>query len=293
LSIIVASSGGPNLGFGHIRRSLVLIEYLKAKGHTPRHLISNDMESMVFQFNAELKLDLMLLIIDSPLDCSELILAARRSNIKSLTLDGNCRIEADFDISLDPRDKICDYVYRFTGFQYTIISEEISKYRTSFEFSDSSKTNRVTVSIGGGDVLEKGIDTASYLAANGFEVSLIKGPYTNYESGKDWKFRLISEPQNIGEIFANSDWMVTNCGNTLFEAMSLGKSCFVLPQTDKEKSLANFFLESGLILGYDNSLDVKNLDITNSECGRHAYSFIDDKGSERIFKILEGIIEGN
>lgn len=291
MSILLISSGGPNLGFGHIRRSLVFIEYLKSKGYQPQHLVLNDINSMISNFNLSSKLDLKLLIIDSPLDCSELVLIARKSNIKTLTLDGNCRIGADFDISLDPRNKICDEISQFSGFQYTIISKKISRYRKNFKLKNISNTKKVTVAIGGGDVLNKGIATASYLAENGFEVSIIKGPYAKYKVSDDRKFLLIDKPRNIGKIISDSDWMVTNGGHTLFESMSLGKPCFVIPQTDRERNLARYFFKNELILGYADSLKTKNLVLPNKVCSGNAFSYIDGRGSSRIFKILEAIIE--
>lgn len=87
-----------------------------------------------------------------------------------------------------------------------------------------------------------------------------------------------------------SDWVVTNGGGCLFEAVFLGKAAYVLPQTEAELRVASCFYEKGAILGIGiNGIRDFNDDEID-QVHRNCLGLVDGNGARRISEIVRGLL---
>lgn len=182
-------------------------------------------------------------VIDLPSAADRLIADYRLKGVPTVVLDHLGASVPDVTISVDRKLSRQHGNKHFSGLRYAIIRESL---RRKGRRDDSA----VLVSIGGSDLLGQSSYAAGRLSSLGLSVIAVKGLAASSPMGSPaTTVKYVSHPENFDDLFARSNFVVINGGTTLLEALHLGKSVFVLPQTSGEESFARRMAQRGLILG--------------------------------------------
>jgi spore coat polysaccharide biosynthesis predicted glycosyltransferase SpsG len=96
-----------------------------------------------------------------------------------------------------------------------------------------------------------------------------------------------TNPSNLPELFARSDWAVTSGGGSLFEGLCLGKAVHVLPQTAAEERIARHVDSQGGLLGIGlDSLRAYSVNEVIKVAAKGAH-LVDGLGAQRVSKIVK------
>jgi spore coat polysaccharide biosynthesis predicted glycosyltransferase SpsG len=272
--------GSPAVGFGHVRRMLTLAEELRAMGI--RVVIS----ALSANVRAFLPVQTLVqglakvIVFDVPGDIDELIRRARNARQTIFALDWFGAEEPDIAIVIHAHRAARARRGIFVGWDYQMIRTEITAQPRGIQGEG------VIVILGGGDLLGQGQITAQQLSKQGLAVTLVQGPLSaNFESSMQYK--VVVNPPDLARRLAECEWMVTNGGSCMFEAMYLGKATVVLPQTEAETVLARVAMERGSLLGIGaghlRPYTPKDLE----PVARRAAEIIDGRGAERVAAIIK------
>jgi spore coat polysaccharide biosynthesis predicted glycosyltransferase SpsG len=278
--------GNDRVGYGHIRRSLALAKQLEKDGVDVRITGLSEEARRLLPKHIISKRKAQVRIFDTPSDVDDMISKSRASGHITVALDCFGEIAPDVNIAVYPHFEVRGTRASYVGFKYILIREEISLLHRS---PISEEAKQVLVFLGGGDLLNQGHETASILTQQGLEVTLVQGPLAmNKNEGAG--YRVLVNPTELPQLLASSDWVVTNGGGSLFEAMCVGKATVVLPQTDAEEKIACYAEARGAILGIGlNCLRKYNQD----ELGivaKEAVNLVDGCGAKRISEIVRGLL---
>lgn len=278
----ILCEGNDRVGYGHIRRSLTLAARLQKDGVAV--CLSGLSEAARRALPPPEPFEGMapVVIFDSPLGIDDQIRAAGSRGQLSVTLDWFGEAVPDVNIAVFPHHAVRASRKSFVGFEYVLVREEIAALHG---IQPTCQSRRVLVVIGGGDLLGQGQQAARHLAESGFEVTLVQGPWARAVDTAGG-FRVLVNPPDLPQQMAAADWMVTNGGGCLFEALCLGKAAYVLPQTDMEVKIAQYARDKGAILGM--GLDaLRGFEADElAPVGGHGARLIDGRGGERISAIV-------
>lgn len=283
MNIEIVTGGSRELGFGHIKRSGVLAKYLSSHGYA---VVLRDMTDSLS--NPKKVLDLPYVacrILDLPPQLeanTEGILGSERLLV---SLDG-VKIQGDLNFSIFQHFDSTS-IQNYTGYEYAIISDEFLKFR-NLPYTPAKDYGSVCVCLGGGDILGQGPMIAEQLCSLGFNVSLVCGPYVTYTiDDVNLSFNVIREPSSVGEIFQKSDWIISNAGGTLFEALCMGKPVISCPQTTREEAVGQDLLGKGALMGLGIESALSPRFSRANEAIYMAKKTIDGLGKSRIKLMIE------
>lgn len=236
-TIAILTDASKDIGFGHLRRSNSLAEYLQKK-----------FVCRVYSHRAASNLlatDVDLVIFDTPSDQSKLVAYFRQKGVKTMGLDTCYDTPPDITLSIFEH-RLEQKGNREAGFQFIIIREEILKLRRK----ETRTYNRALILLGGGDLNNQSDFVANKLLQYGYSVTLVLGPLAKVDRiRKHNRLRHFHHPDNLPELMSDCDIAVTNGGGCLFEMLYLGKATYILPQTDEEEKVANYVSKNTRILG--------------------------------------------
>lgn len=281
--IEILTGGSQEHGFGHIRRSSVLASYLSSFGHIVRQRdITNSMSKTKKDLNMP---HVACRIIDLPPKLESYFEESMGSQGILVSLDGR-KVQSDLNFTIYQHSD-SKSIQNHVGYEYAIISDEFLRYRKP-TFGATMDFENVCVCLGGGDVLGQGPIISEQLNSRGFSVTLISGPYVSNQIDSDnVSFNIIREPGNVAEIFQNSDWIVTNAGGTLFEALCLGKPVVSCPQTAEEEVIGQDLLNRGALMGLGIESAISPKFSLSNESVELAMRTIDGLGKSRIRFMIE------
>ena len=284
--IQIFCDGNKQTGYGHIRRSSALAAYL-CNQNMPAVLsgLSEVSEALLPKKNfSDAKVKVA--VFDSMSGIDDLLLSFQKKKIKTVTLDWFGNIVSDINIVVFPHQVVKALSKSYIGFENIIIRDQILSL-PRMPLTGSSQ--KVVVSLGGGDLLGQSFKSAETLIAQGFHVTLIKGPLAKIHENK-FNFPVLVDPPNFPEILNSCDWAVTNGGGCLFEALYLGKPTVVLPQTDMELKIALYANQFDTILG----MGMEALDNINQmkfeTVSQNGMNLIDGYGLSRIASIIKELL---
>jgi spore coat polysaccharide biosynthesis predicted glycosyltransferase SpsG len=284
--IEILTAGSHEHGFGHVKRSSVLASYLSSAGHNVSQRDITDSIS-----NTEEFLDMPYVncrILDLPPKLEAHLGERMGSQSILVSLDG-VKIQSDLNFTIYQHSN-SNSIQNYVGYEYAIISDEFLKYR-NFPFFATNEYKSVCVCLGGGDVLGQGPIISEQLSSRGFSVTLICGPYVSYKLDSDkLPFKVIREPRNIADTFQKSDWIVSNAGGTLFEALSMGKQVVSCPQTAEEEVVGQDLLKKGALLGLGIESAINPEFSLGNEVIELAMKTIDGLGKSRIKSMIEEVL---
>lgn len=274
--------GDEKIGLGHIRRSCALAAQLEKDGMDVHvYGLSDQARKILPLVNSNTK-PASIVIYDSPREIDDLIKSALQKRQTTITLDWFGETAPDINIAIYPHEEVRASRLAYTGFEFIIVREEIRALHWS---PPEEEVRRVLVVLGGGDLMRQGHQSAAILCNHGLDVTLVQGPLA-IDDAKNEKYRVMVNPLDYPQLLASTDWAVTNGGSCLFEALYCGKAAVVLPQTDKEFTIANIAKEKGAVLGIGiNDLRAYEREtiLNTAERGKE---LIDGRGVERISSIV-------
>lgn len=193
----------------------------------------------------------------------------------------------------------------FVGPKYWIIDKNFKIFSKKSNSIKSQKFLSIVISMGGSDPLnltEKILK--SILNINQIKILVVMGPFFSYEKRiqkivKNHQNVLLKKsPKNMWSIFSNSDIVISNGGNTLFELACMGIPTLCIPSVKHEiKYTENFSSKNfsiNLSLRQQNPLKIKNslIRIINDQkiqkqmCSA-GKKIVDGNGLLRVIKIIK------
>jgi spore coat polysaccharide biosynthesis predicted glycosyltransferase SpsG len=275
--------GSTAFGYGHVRRMLTLADNLRAAGVTVRLLARSKAAQALLPAQPLVEGFAPIVIFDVPCNIDVQIIRAREAGQCVLALDYFGAEVPDIAIIVHPHSAVRARRVSFVGWQYQIIRADIT------DMPRGMAGEGVLVMLGGGDLLSQGHKAAQLLADQGLDVTLVQGPLAaNCELSAH--FEVLVDPPDLAERLSSCEWVVTNGGGCMFEAMCLGKPAVVLPQTEAEAALACVALEQGSLLGigfeYLRPFSRHELEPVS----RRAVELIDGRGAERVATIVKSLL---
>lgn len=243
LTVYLHVDGGPSLGIGHLSRMSALKEEMSRLGATVSLLGGSLLSSNPTGPASSSASRPQVAVIDLPYPADQLILEYQKKGIPTVVFDHLGKTVPDVSISVDSTFPNQRGAKHYSGLRYSIV-------RKSLNTQDSQTGSYALVSIGGSDLLEQSSFAAERLIDIGVSCIVVRGPATSeLRNSPGPNVQYLHDPANFDELFTGSKFVVINGGTTLLEALHLGKSIFVLPQTKGEDSFAQRMARRGLILG--------------------------------------------
>ncbi|OUU30987.1 MAG: hypothetical protein CBB97_00635 [Candidatus Endolissoclinum sp. TMED37] len=180
-------------------------------------------------------------VIDTKLDCEDLVLALRNNKVFSTLIDNctNSRLLADKNIYPTPLFDKSDLDWKgYNGIIKGGLKElNINKTSLSSSFEIKRKSKNILISFGGEDPNELTIHTMKALKFldKKYEILVIIGPLFSHEKKIKklnqeigHRFKLVEKCYDLSNYIFNSDCLITAIGTTLFEALALKTPSVVL-----------------------------------------------------------------
>ena len=289
-NISIYCDGGKNIGYGHIRRSLVLYYFLKNKNYKTNILPLSNFPKKFLPLEHNKKIA-QLVIFDGPINNSneKLLKKLRKEQKKIITLDWFGKFIPDINIAIYPHKKVKAKVKSYIGLNYVIIDKKIINIKKNRKYrnikNNKNIMNKVLIMIGGGDILGLGKKASKYLNNCGFKVTLIEGPLVKNKLVSK-NINVLCNPKNLNQLMIKNDWIITNGGNSLFESIFLKKPTYVLPQSNNEIKIAKLFYRNKMIFGFGKKINKFPTEKKFKNFFKRKKSIIDGYGASRIFKII-------
>jgi spore coat polysaccharide biosynthesis predicted glycosyltransferase SpsG len=169
----------------------------------------------------------------------------------------------------------------YQGFEYLMIDPKISALKP---YNGENLGQRVLTMVGGGDVKQIGLHVADQLHDRGYDVHLVRGPFSApVPDNRPYKISI--NEKNIPRVISEADWMVTNGGGCLFEALAAGRPALAFDQTKFESTIIKECFRQSAILG--NGLEDLHKPKQLQKIIAAGKRLVDGRGLERITRIIE------
>jgi len=196
----------------------------------------------------------------------------------------------DIAINLLPPDIRIPHTTYFTGLEYAIIKEEVLQQKSNVVQQPNKK---VLITIGGEDkenLSQKVID--SFSAYPAYHLVVLKGASNTNILHVSKNIRVLENTQKIGEFINNSAFVISGAGNTLLEAIYLGKPTIVVPRNYHEKIFFDYLRQNIPLFQLDQVDMLINEDENFFSKIRVKYfTSLDGKGKVRIRDIVSSLHE--
>ncbi|MES2736943.1 MAG: hypothetical protein V4672_11530 [Verrucomicrobiota bacterium] len=275
--------GGGPYGFGNVRRSQELGEFLLRQGHSVSFNPLSERAAALLNRAADPQMvrpDVVLL--DVPYAGDEVLAQARAEGAKVLALDYEGDVAPDLVVSLQSVRRLSMGCRAVSGVEYAIIREEIRSLGTQH-----SPGGNVLIIVGGGDSDGLSARIARALAQDCAEITVIQGPAGGALEGMPEGVEVVTHPADLPARMAACRWAVTTGGTTMLEMLCLGKAVHVIPRTDPEEQFARRFEAQQTLLG----LGMDSLRLPDAErlrtCEQKGPQIVDGGGCQRIASLIE------
>lgn len=267
-------------GFGHFKRSSRLAHYFCSHG------IAAHVHNLDVQVPHPSTFKDGITFIDLPRSSRVDISRILNSATITIGMDWFGDYLLDYNIVIYPHLKPMARKQVFSGFDYIIVDPAIS----SLEPPQAPLLRKKgLIVIGGGDLKNGSTTIAEKLTDEGYEVHLVLGKFSRRKINTE-RFTVSVDVQNMGQIISGADWMVTNGGGCLFEALCSGRAAIAMPQTSEEEAVVEYCKTCDAILGTDlNKLSAAS-DEKWQEVVSNGLSLVDGKGAARILSIVRSVI---
>lgn len=283
----IVCDGNKRIGYGHIRRALTLSSQLTNDGVDVRLSGISEEAKLMLPLCQPRSEAVKVIIFDAPSGIDSFLSSAKADGLTSVTLDWFGNEIPDVNIAVFPHGEVRAHREKYIGFEYILIRDEIISLPI-YSSEDNYKKN-VLVALGGGDILSQGHYIASYLSKLGYNITLIEGHFSKKRKMSS-EYKVLVTPPEFPKILQQSDWVVTNGGSCLFEAVFLGKAAYVLPQTEAEMRIASSFYENRAVLG----IGINGIRGFNhheiDQAHRNCLGLVDGNGAKRISEIVRGLL---
>lgn len=284
INILFKVMGGPEIGLGHVMRSLELADEIKrgTEGKIFFHCnndrrviekIENEYATHLTKENDDINSDIVnkivakdvdILIIDQmeeSINLSRLVkLKKPETMIVALDYFNYENRYLDIIINLynhnlnvpNPKEEFTGEYYE--GLEYAIIRDSFEKY-IGKEKRIEENINEILITFGGSDMRENTTKVLNLLniVENNPKVNIVIGPmFKNKDkiiemAENQDRYEIYQEAGNIEELIFNADLGFIGSGTTLLEFCALGTPAIVSPQNEKEERFANLFEKNNAI----------------------------------------------
>lgn len=278
VNILFKVMGSPEIGLGHVMRSLELAGELKKdwNGKVFFHCNSDKrvIEKIEDQYavfltkenvdvNADIadkvmRYDIDMLILDQMAEFMNLsrLVKLKKPDTLIVALDyfnyGNSYLDIilnlynhNLNVPKPEEEFTGDY---YEGLEYAIIRDSFGKYIDK-EKRIQENVNEILVTFGGSDTSENTIKVLNLLniVENTPKVNIVIGPmFKNKDriiemAEKQDRYEIYQDAANMEELIFNADLGFIGSGTTLMEFCALGTPAIVMPQNEREQRFAEFF----------------------------------------------------
>ena len=337
MNVLIRADGNEKIGSGHIMRTKSIANELKGLGakvlyaladERGKRLINNEFQSVVLSSNYECLDDeinalssvikeqkIKLILLDSyfvtPKYFKELKKLAKVAYIDDLdTFAYECEALISYGAFFDKNE----YKARQNLAKKHFLGSEFAPLRAEFGSTQKSSKNtqkkQVLLTTGNTDLL--GIMPRlleaflSDESLKNLEFLAISGAFNEHEnkllalSAKHKNIKVLKNPENMAQIMAEADFVLSAGGSTLYELASLAKAviCFSIAANQnniKSWAEAGAMLYAGDAKADSHSVVAKSINLLKSllndenlakTLGQKAHFFVDGKGAIRLAKEL-------
>lgn len=279
----IITAANKNIGFGHLRRMKTLAHALLKHGYNlDIELIESEgikVEDFInFPSTKTEKIDCV--IFDHHHGLDQLIRNYKNKNIKTVALDYFSNNEhADLTINIFEHYKPIPQGKRKTGFEYVMLREDLIPFKKIVKNLDY-----ILIILGGADIKGESLEIAQTISKQGHKVKLVYGPLVEKKNCTLSNVEIYYGPENLLQLMSDCSYAISNAGSTLFELTFLNKPVWVVPQSEFEQNIANYFLKNNWILGVGNNIDFHRKNISFDQFP------IAESGAENIVKEIKGIL---
>ena len=337
MNVLIRADGNEKIGSGHIMRTKSIANELKGLGakvlyaladERGKRLINNEFQSVVLSSNYEClddeinalssvvkEQEIKLILLDSyfvtPKYFKELKKLAKVAYIDDLdTFAYECEALINYGAFFDKNE----YKARQNLAKKHFLGSEFAPLRAEFGSTQKSSKNtqkkQVLLTTGNTDLL--GIMPRlleaflSDESLKNLEFLAISGAFNEHEnkllalSAKHKNIKVLKSPENMAQIMAEADFVLSAGGSTLYELASLAKAviCFSIASNQnniKSWAEAGAMLYAGDAKADSHSVVAKSVNLLKSllndenlakTLGQKAHFFVDGKGAIRLAKKL-------
>lgn len=276
--------GGPVIGYGHVRRAGTLAARLARDGVAVRLAGLSAAASRLLPTPTGPEDEAGVVVFDAPGGLDDAIARAQSRGRRTVALDWFGATVPDVNIVIFPHQEVRALRSSYVGLDYVLLRDEVASLPR-----DTREGRGVLVILGGGDVQGMGHDVAGRLSAQGLDVTLVQGPLAR-DIRPAREYRVLVDPPDLPELYAQCRWAVTNGGGCMLEAMCVGKAAVALPQTDAEARLAGWLQQQGALLG--TGLQALR-DFSWGEIAvvaARGKELVDGRGAQRVSEIVRGLL---
>ena len=176
--LLILTDKSKKIGSGNFYRSMNLYKNLLRHGHKVRFIkdsnffLSNNSSKNIIKKSK-------IIIIDTSLISKKNYYKLHQSNVKILCFDFFFNLPHNYNISIYEHQKIYCKNHKFIGNKYINIRSGFINLKKR-----KIKNKSVLISIGSGDLKNKGLKVYNYLKSKNLNVDIIKGEFSNYSNFK-------------------------------------------------------------------------------------------------------------
>ena len=319
-TILFKVVGSPQMGMGHVYRSLSMSKVLEKEFRILFHINDNPIVKNLLQehdvsyFVNEpieelvIKEQIDLLLFDQLSQDNGLFesLKSKHPHLKIVALDyfdyDNWHVDViinlfNQNLQKSKPDKISIQYYE--DINYAIIRDEFYKYIQPNK-NVCPEVKNILITFGGVDHKKntsKVIEFLKSIKMDNLIIDVVLGPLWKSDLPADLtsNIHLHNSISNMADYMFNADLVFCGSGTTMLELLFIGTPAIVIPQNSWEKRFAKSIEQKGAIKILDTTDSLQNvkdiLHIINSYdtrklLSRKGKSLVDGKGKERIYKII-------
>lgn len=326
-TILFKVIGSPQMGMGHVYRSLSLSKILGKDVRILFHINDNPIVKNLLQEHGVsyfvnepieelvIKEQIDLLLFDQLSSDNGLFesLKSKHQSLKIFALDyfdyDNMFVDVIinlFNQNLKKTKPEKDSVQYYEGINYAIIRNEFYKYIPQNK-KVYPKVKNILITFGGVDHKKntvKVIEIFKSIKMKDLIIDVVLGPLwkSDLPANLTSNIHLHHSISNIADYMFNADLAFCGSGTTMLELLSIGTPAIVIPQNFWEKRFAESVEQKGAIKILDTTDSIQSvkdiLYIINSYDNRklltrEGKSLVDGKGKERIYKIIHKNLTGS
>ncbi len=288
MDIIIFAPASSTFGGSHAIRMAALAKVLAE----PEHNIMLFNELMSFETYVNQVRQKTLIIIDVPPNLNHNFAFLCKNHLVRVGYEYSGELEVDYNIvpfAFKSRQFMASKAL-YSGLEFLILRPEI-------KLKSLKRINQiidVVISLGAGDTLVKAKEIRKKILSEykDFDVKIILGKYAGNTNNNNNDEYIINDPINYYDIINSANYIVTNAGTTLVEAIYLNKKILAWPQNELELEFASYLkelYEFEVINEFTDSFNLNKI-VATKILGKNSANKLDGEGVARVRKLVYDIV---